>query len=202
VAQGAPVTIASGGSTITNPGTSLQVVTDGVFLPNETSYFAPSLSSTEAVEWIGAASGTLTGSTTPTGLVLDIDLGVNYTITGAIVQADDNDEYLLQYWDEASSSWQTLYDVPNLNEEGYPGATGFMDRPTPGDDTLFAPVGPVVTDEVQFSAVSGDGYYGVSEIQLQGTPVSATPEPGSLLLLGSGLVGLAGMMRRKIGLRG
>jgi hypothetical protein len=35
----------------------------------------------------------------------------------------------------------------------------------------------------------------------QGGEAAETPEPSSLLLLGSGLVGLAGMVRRKIGLR-
>jgi len=34
------------------------------------------------------------------------------------------------------------------------------------------------------------------------SPSTVTPEPSSMLLLGSGLVSLAGLMRRKIGMRG
>jgi hypothetical protein len=44
---------------------------------------------------------------------------------------------------------------------------------------------------------STDSRYGRGELDISATDVSATPEPSSLLLLGSGLAGLIGMVRRK-----
>ena len=167
IALNAPVVIVSGGSNISNPTTSLGVVTDGIFAPEDTAYGdAQSL----AVEWGGPTSG----GAPATGLLLQINLGENYLITGAIVQADDNDNYLLQYFDETNSTWQALYNVPALSV-GY----GLRGRPDP-DQTTYQPVGPVITHAVRFSAVSGDGGYAVSEIELQGTPAPSptAPTPG------------------------
>jgi hypothetical protein len=45
------------------------------------------------------------------------------------------------------------------------------------------------------AGAEGDGTTGSETFQIMGTP---TPEPSSFLLLGSGLLGLAGLLRRKI----
>jgi hypothetical protein len=189
IALNAPVSVVSGGSSIFNPSTPLSVVTDGVFTPEATSY-GSSTAHNEAIEWGGATSGSISNSgVTATGLVLEIDLGANFTIDGAMVQADDNDSYLLQYFDETNSTWQPLYNVPAVSV-GY----GLRTRPN-GDQTTFEPVGPVVTDAVRFSAVSGDGGYAVSEIELDGAAVtSSAPDTAAtavLLLGGLGALALA-----------
>ena len=45
------------------------------------------------------------------------------------------------------------------------------------------------------------GYWGIgAEFNLESIGLSPTPEPGSLILFGSGVVGLAGLVRRKIDL--
>ena len=167
VALNAPVAIIYGGTNVSNPSTPDSVVTDGTFVPEESRYGD---ASGQAVEWSGATSG----GAPATGLVLEIDLGGNFTITGAIVQGDDNDNYLLEYYDETNGTWQTLWSVPAVS-------VGFGLRTRPNaDQTTYQPVGPVVTDAVRVSAVSGDGGYAISEVELQGTPVSggATPALG------------------------
>jgi|GEM_PF-1217151 len=183
IALNAPVSIVSGGLPY---GGTPSLITDGVFAPETTVWS----DSTYSVSWSGAGSGSLVEGVTPTGLVLEIDLGADYLVTGAIVQADDNDEYLLQYLDENAGTWDTLYDVAQIP------SSGLVTRPN-ADQQTYASVGPVQTDAVRISAVQGDGLYAVSEVELEGTPV-ATPEPGSLFLLGSGLVGFAGMLRRRV----
>ena len=80
-----------------------------------------------------------------------------------------------------------------LNATNYACAIGNSIAP----DNVYA--GAVGNDFV-VAASGTQGQVGNSPLN-QGGEVADTPEPSSLLLLGSGLVGLAGMVRRKIGLR-
>lgn len=110
-----------------------------------------------------------------------IRLNQQYRVNQLIIQADDNDSYLVEYWD--GSAWASLYTVQAVFNPGL----------RTRDSGLFA---PVLTDRFRFSAISGDNYYSLSQFQAFGT----IPEPASwaMLIAGFGLVGAAARRRRTV----
>lgn len=186
VALNKPVFVVNGAAQITNPSTSLSVIDDGAFLPESTA-FGSSTAIANAVEWTTTDGQPPGAGNAPT--TLEIDLGGFFAISGAIMQADNNDSYLLQYRDPATNTWLTLWTVPGV--AGF----GFTTRPN-ADQTTFQSLSPVVTDAVRISAITGDTALGVSELQLNGT---AVPEasPSTLIALGAILnFGLARWRKR------
>jgi hypothetical protein len=169
LAQNKPVSVVSGAGSLLTPVPPSNVINDGAFLPETTNYSAPS-AATGSLRWNTA----LAGST-----VLEIQLGDLYTIDGIIVQADDNDNLSITYLD-SSNIFQPLYSVDVLSV-----GLGFRTRPN-ADQSTFASLSAIDTSAIRITDAGGDGFYGISEIQLRGALV---PEPASLTVLAfSGLL--------------
>lgn len=132
-------------------GAPIATLVNGGFLPKNTHW------QTNTIWWTGS---------TP---VLEVDLGGEFVLFGLIVQADDNDAYLLEYWSASLGSWEVLWNVPNYDSFG----SGMQTRPDPFDDTeQFLLSSPKSTNRLRIRSGVGDGSYSVSELQAWGLPAS------------------------------
>lgn len=175
VALNKPVSIVSGAGSVLGPAPSLSVVTDGLFLTEATAYSAPAAVS-GAIRWNTGIAG---------ATVFEIDLGDVYTIDGIIAQADDNDSLLVSYLGPGNT-FVPLYSVPFVSV-----GAGFVTRPS-SDQSTYAPLVPVNTTTIRVTHSGGDGFYGISELQLRGQLV---PGPAALTVLGA--AGILTLRRRR-----
>jgi len=100
-----------------------------------------------------------------------IDLGEVYNIESFIVQADDNDAYLLYYWDIAATSWELVWHVPNYDVYKGVDLWGMQTRPNPDDNTeRYLLPQNIFTNALMFKGdvESTDLFFAVSEIQAYG----------------------------------
>jgi len=164
LALGRPVSLVSGSTA----GAALSTLTDGIFRPAGT-------------QW---QNGTVWWSGTATMLEIGLDGAVE--VSGAIVQADNNDTYRMWYRDLGTGTFQELWTI------GAVGGAGMRTRPDASDDTeVFFFPSPVMTDAIRIAAIGGDSSYSLSEVQVWGT----VPAPGAAGLLALGAIG-TGRRRR------
>lgn len=173
VALGKPVAVLAGSATSSNPTEGYNRITDGVFGVEGAPY------TVNSVYWTG------------TSTFLGIALGGPFTLTGFQVQADDNDNYLLEYRDGAMGTWMTAYNVPVLISP----TTGIGASTRP----FFTLATPIQATDLRISAVSGDNFYAVMQVEAFTAPTTTTPEPATAALLAGGLAGIGLVARRRRG---
>jgi hypothetical protein len=167
IAEGAPVALTGsfftggwGGGSLVAPST----VVDGIFLGRSTQW-------DQGPVWWDTHDGGLR--------YLTIDLEGTYRIESLIVQADDNDSYILSYWNLGLADWDVAWSVPNYNPLGW----GMQTRPNPADDgEKYDLPTPIETDALRFemNTPDSDDYGAVSEIQAFGVRIlDMDIKPGS-----------------------
>lgn len=112
-------------------------------------------------------------------VVIEITLNSTHTVNRFVVQGDDNEDYIVEYWDGAS--WVQAFNAASF------GGPGMETR----DSGLMA---TVTSDRFRVFGFGGDSYYSVSEIQA--FDAQRISEPAGLALAAVAL-GMAALRRRK-----
>jgi hypothetical protein len=117
-----------------------------------------------------------------------LDFGSAYNVNSMLVSVDNNDSYQVQY----SLNGVTFYDLFAISS-GAGNVTWGMDTFGTSENIFSA----VDARYIRIFAIGGDNMYAVSEVQAFGRQSDSVPEPATMLLLGLGILGLAGIRRMK-----
>lgn len=162
------------------------VTLNGKFGGNNKSYINDGITATPGTQW---SSKDYSVWWTGGGQSVEIQLAKKSRISSMSVQADNNDQYQVDYWDDASGSWQYAWTADKVGSSGNGWQGGLRTRDNSGLD--------ISTDKLRVTAVSGDGHFSVSEVRASGAP---TPAPPAMAVLLMGLAGL-GLVRKKFFVR-
>jgi len=158
-----------------------QTVVDGVFLPRSNQW-------DQGTVWWDDHDGVANH--------IEIDLGGTFVIESFIVQADDNDAYVLEYRDLTTGDWLLAWDVPNYDVYGW----GMQTRPdVTNDAAVYTLASSITTDALRIGGNlnSSDRYFSVSEVQAYGY-AAEVPTPAALILFSAGLLGMSLVRKKRV----
>ncbi len=179
-------------------------ITDGYF-PHEQiwsggdSYPAPD-------RWNGENNVVFRGNSLSNREIFYFDFGGTYMVEDVRLAVDNNDQYDVEYF--TGTGWNNLFTI-----DRYYGSSGYsMDNfSTISGDDILSDYKQDYDSRIDFTAVetsrlrlyayntTWDVNYSIGEFQVFGTVVGgdSVPEPATMFLFGTGLIGLAGFKLRK-----